>query len=124
MIDVKADAQSAAGKAMKVEAQAVHFRTQTLVDEAIEKIERRLKVVEEGGRVSSLRGGLPQRPSEGYIPQKQLMPKCFNDKPEEWRSWREDVLDWIDSVNPGVKEVLEELGKWEDWEEYDFQSLM
>ena len=48
MVDVKADAQSAASKAMKTEAQAVHFRTQTLVEEAIEKIARRLKVVEEG----------------------------------------------------------------------------
>ena len=95
-----------------------------LVETAENTREGRVKELEERDRVSSLRGGLPQRPNEGYIPQKQLMPKSFNDKPEEWRAWREDVLDWIDSVNPGVKEVLEELCKWEDWDEFDFQLLM
>ena len=108
MVDVKADAQAAAGKAME----AVHAMTRSVVDEVVGRMERRLKAVEEtlaAGALgfSSPRARLPERPSEGYIPQKDLMPKFFSDKPEDWRAWREDVLDWIDSVNPGVKEVLE-----------------
>ncbi len=109
--------------AYEAKLQLVEVKVET-GDMARNTLEGRIKVLEERDRVSSLRGGLPQRPNEGYIPQKQLMPKSFNDKPEEWRAWREDVLDWIDSVNPGVKEVLEELCKWEDWDEFDFVVLM
>ena len=47
MIDVKADAQSAAGKAMATDAQVSHSRTQAVVEEVIGKMERRLKAVEE-----------------------------------------------------------------------------
>ncbi len=35
MVDIKADAQSATGKAMQADAQAVHRRTQTLGAEAM-----------------------------------------------------------------------------------------
>jgi hypothetical protein len=52
------------------------------------------------------------------------MPKTFSDKPEDWRAWREDVLDWIDSVNPGVTGVLEEIGKMEEWDEFDLTLLL
>jgi len=106
--------------AIEAEMQMIDVKVD-MVEAEGDTLEGRVKELEERDRDSSLRARFPQRPSEGYIPQKQLMPKSFNDKPEEWRAWREDVLDWIDSVNPGVKEVLEELCKWEDWSEFDFQ---
>ena len=76
-------------------------------------LEGRVKDLEDKDQASTLRGKGRDPPSEGYIPPKMLMPKTFNDKPEDWKSWREDVFDWIDSVNPGVKDVLEEISKWE-----------
>jgi hypothetical protein len=87
-------------------------------------LEGRVKDVEVGARTSTLRGRGTEHPSEGYIPPKMLMPKTFSDKPEDWRSWKEDVLDWIDSVNPGVKDVLEEISKWEEWDEFDLVDLL
>ena len=85
-----AEAQSEFGKQREVAAgtQAILQSTQSVVEEAVRKIEGRLKALGERERESSLRGGRPN-PNEGYIPQKQLMPKSFNDKPEEWRSWRD-----------------------------------
>ena len=62
------------------------------VEIAENALEGRVRMLEDGDRDSSLRARFPQRPNEGYIPQKQLMPKTFSDKPEDWRSWREDVL--------------------------------
>ncbi len=87
-------------------------------------LEGRVKVLEDGNQASTLWRRGRDSPSEGYIPAKMLMPKTFSDKPEDWRSWKEDVLDWVDSVNPGVKDVLEEVGKWEEWDEMDLINLL
>ena len=121
LVEVKADAQAASGKATEVDV----AKMKSVVDEAIGKIERRIMEVEARAlAAASPRASFGERPSEGYIPQKELMPKSFNDKPEDWRAWREDVLDWIDAVNPGVKEVLEDINKWDDWDEFELTLLM
>ena len=78
-------------------------------------LEGRVKVLEDRDQASTFRRRGRDSPSEGYIPAKMLMPKTFSDEPEDWRSWREDVLDWIDAVNPGVKDFLEGISKWEEW---------
>ena len=87
-------------------------------------LEGRVKDLEDRDQASTLRGRGRDSPSEGYIPAKMLMPKTFSDKPEDWRSWREDVLDWIDAVNPGVKDVLEAISKWQEWDESDLVNLL
>ena len=71
MQNMVAEAQNEFGKQREVvaETQAVLQATQSVVDEAIRKIEGRLKALEEGDRVSPLRGGFSPRPNEGYIPQ-------------------------------------------------------
>jgi hypothetical protein len=99
-------------------------RRVTGMEEANIALEGRVKDVEVGARTSTLRGRGTEHPNEGYIPPKMLMPKTFSDKPEDWRAWKEDVLDWIDSVNPGVKDVLEEISKWEEWDEFDLVDLL
>ena len=120
LVETKTDAHAASSQATDAEIAKV----KSVVDQVVGGMERRLKAVEESLAAGALgflspRARLPERPSEGYIPQKDLMPKFFSDKPEDWRAWREDVLDWIDSVNPGVKDVLEAINKWEDWDEFD-----
>ncbi len=78
-------------------------------------LEERVRGVELGGRAQPSGERVSSRPNEGYIPAKMMMPKNFGDKPEEWRSWKEDVLDWINAHNSGVKDILVEIAKWEDW---------
>ena len=53
-----------------------------------------------------------------------MMPKIFGDKPEDWRSWKEDVLDWVNAHKPGVKDILEEVAKWEEWDEMNLVNLL
>ena len=58
----------------------------------------------------------------GYLPQKHMTPKTFADKPEEWRQWQEDVEEYLDSINPGIKELLQEIDREtaevdEEWRE-------
>ena len=49
----------------------------------------------------------------GYLPQKSMIPKTFSDKHEEWRVWQEEVADYIDTMTPGMKKILEEVDKEE-----------
>ena len=50
-------------------------------------------------------GGDKDKFNKGYIPLKNNMPKMFSDKLEEWRAWHEDVAEYFDSVNPGMKKI-------------------
>lgn len=45
---------------------------------------------------------------KGYIPRKAMMPKEFSGQGEDWRAWQDDVLDYLDSVTPGMREFLKE----------------
>ena len=38
-----------------------------------------------------------------------MIPKNFSDKADEWRSWQEEVADYVDTVTPGMKKVLAEI---------------
>ena len=35
--------------------------------------------------------------NKGYLPQKRMIPKNFTDKADEWRSWQEEVADYVDT---------------------------
>eukprot|EP00974_Lingulodinium_polyedra_P013783 1336212-Lingulodinium_polyedra.AAC.1 len=82
---------------------------------AMTEIERRLKDLEKSGegRTGSNRG---------YLPQKSMIPDIFSDKAEDWRMWQEDVADYLDSVNPGVKELLTDVGKEKDPVDEDWRQ--
>ena len=45
----------------------------------------------------------------GYLPTKQMVPKTFDGTEERWRSWQEDVMDYMDTVQPGVKDLLKAI---------------
>ena len=103
LVETKTDAHAASGRATDAEV----ARMKSVVVEVVGGMVRRLKAGEEtlaaGTRGSPASGpDSREKTPERYIPQKDRMPKCFSDKPSHWRAWREDVLDWIDSVNPGI----------------------
>ena len=43
-----------------------------------------------------------------------MIPKNFTDKADEWRSWQEEVADYVDTVTPGMKKVLAEIDQETD----------
>ena len=45
----------------------------------------------------------------GYIPTKSLVSGAFSDKVDEWRQWQDDVMDYFDNVNPGMKDFLKKV---------------
>ena len=76
------------------------------LDGRVGNLEERVRGVELGGRPQPYGERESRRPNEGYIPPKLMMPKNFGDKPEEWRAWKEDGLDWGNAHKPGVKDIL------------------
>ena len=55
------------------------------------------------------KGGHGGWKAKGYIPTKSLVPKVFSNKEEDWRRWQDDAMDYFDSINPGMKELLKEI---------------
>ena len=55
-------------------------------------IEQRLKDLESGGGT-----GGKDRSRRSYLPEKNTIPKTFENKIEEWRQWKEDVAEYLDS---------------------------
>ena len=54
------------------------------------------------------------RAMKGYLQRKRSIPKSFSDEAEEWRLWQEEIEDYLDSVNPGMTELFEEIDKEEE----------
>ena len=50
----------------------------------------------------------------GYLPHKNTVPKTLGEKVEDWRQWREDVMDFFDEATPGMKEFLEAVAAREE----------
>ena len=59
----------------------------------------------EGGGEDGIRKGGGKG---GYLPMKNMTPKVLS-KEEEYRSWKEDVEDYLDESMPGMRELLKEL---------------
>ena len=45
----------------------------------------------------------------GCLPSKSLVPGVFTDNLEDWGQWQEDMLDYFDHINPGMKEFFKEV---------------
>ena len=68
-------------------------------NEAVQRLDKKIDNMNNGEHGEHRReGGL-----KDYIPTKNLLPKTFFDKLEEWRSWQEEVEDYLYTLNPGVK---------------------
>ena len=70
--------------------------------QSMEQLATRIAIIE----AKSLEGAGDERRNKGYIPIKNLVPKLFGDKVEEWRTWKEDFEDYLDMSNPGMKAYL------------------
>ena len=50
----------------------------------------------------------------GYLPEKATIPKTLADKYEEWRQWKEDVEDFLDTRTKGMKVFLQQVANDKD----------
>ena len=73
------------------------------------KFEQRVRGVEE--QAKGLGGRRSDNPKAKYIPLKNIIPKILSNKEEEWRQWKEDVMDYLDETTLGVKDFLENVSK-------------
>ena len=57
---------------------------------------------------------------KGFVPIKDSVPEMYEGKLEEWRDWKENMEDYVDTVKGGMKEIMREVEKEEgkideDW---------
>ena len=71
---------------------------------AMEVVENRLTTLEKASKGANAGGSM-----KGYIPIKNMVPKVYGEKPDEWRQWQDDVMDYLDSINPGMREMLKDI---------------
>ena len=48
------------------------------------------------------------------MPQKSMIPKNCTDKADEWRSWQEEVADYVDTMTWNDKKVPAEIDQETD----------
>ena len=61
-----------------------------------------------GGGGTSL-GGV-----KGYLPLKEQVPKKFGKAENEWRTWQDDMVSYLDTVEPGMGDLLRDVEKKQD----------
>ena len=47
----------------------------------------------------------------GLLPMKDVTPEEFDGKLEKWRQWKDDMVDYVDTVKKGLGDVLKEAEK-------------
>ena len=95
---------------IKAGLQDLFNRTQMAVTNLEAKVTALSEEVKRGGGV----GGADRLSGRGYIPQKHMVPEVFTDKIHEWRQWQEDVEDYMDTINPGMKALLQAINREDD----------
>ena len=90
------------------ELQGLHSRTEQAV------INLDIKIVELEKKTQGHGQGQAQGAYRGYVPQKSTIPDNFSGKSEDWRAWQEEVMDYFDSIRPGMKKLLEEVEKMDE----------
>jgi len=78
--------------AVRTELQNVYGQTA----DAVQELAKRIDTLEKKGP-----SGM-----KGYLPLKSMVPKEFKDQTNDWRQWQDDILDYLDNVNAGMRGIL------------------
>ena len=46
-----------------------------------------------------------------YLPLKQTVPKAFGSKIDHWLEWKDDIIEYVEAQNPGMKELMIQIEK-------------
>ena len=52
--------------------------------------------------------------NKGYLSQQSMIQKNFTDKADKWKSWQEEVADYVDTMTPGMRKVLADIDQETD----------
>ena len=81
----------------------------TATDNALKVVMKKIEDVEQGiGGGGGADTGDAGWKEKGYIPTKSMIPKTYNNQEDQWRQWQEDVTDYFDNVNPGMRKFLKQ----------------
>ena len=70
---------------------------------AFQKVKEKVEGMESGGAHTET--GAKGR-WRGYIPAKHMVPSKFDNAEEKWRAWQDEVLDYLDTQQPGMRKLL------------------
>ena len=45
---------------------------------------------------------------------KSTIPRVYTDNLDQWRKWKADVIDFVDEAKPGMKKLMDEIGKMKE----------
>ena len=83
------------------------------VEGAFDQMKEKIMEVEHNAGSRGGQGGGPEGRLSGYIPTKNMLPKVYSGKVEEWKLWKDEVADYIEMIKPGMKSHLKKVGAGE-----------
>ena len=93
--DVRQESQGI--KSVVTNVSASHGQELGAIKQRVEQIEKMLENKGRGGNTDA-KGGEKMM---GFIPVKEMKPKVYGGRIEEWRNWKDDMEDYGDTVKPG-----------------------
>ena len=99
--------------------QQLYQATQTELTQLTQK----LLELEQRGPVGEARGGSADQKRKGMVLLKDLKPSSFNGKPEKWRTWIEEVVDFAEANHRGLRQLLERVEKLKGQEADEYWIL-
>ena len=99
--------------------EAVHLQKAQEVEERMRRYERGLQEMMEEmeemkKRMTTAADKGDEKKCIGYINMKNKEPKTFGEKPDDWKKWKDDLEDFLDAHNPGMKKLLKEIAETKD----------
>ena len=83
---------------------------QARVLEMMKGLSSRMDAMENSSGGGLQRGGQ----SRSYLPEKSTIPRAYDGNLEEWRAWRDDFADFLDTKNVGKAQLLADIAKKKD----------
>ena len=81
-------------------------------EKSVVDLQQRVSILETTGVSSGGNVGSKGKDNvRSYIPLKEQKPDPFDSDPAIWRNWKEDTLNYLDTQNQGIKEVLKRCRK-------------
>ena len=99
--------------ALEAHANKVVTQDQVALQTEIKTVEQRISRLEATVAGGSGASGSASTPSgtltRGYLPEKNTIPKTFEGELDQWRAWRDDVADFLDTRNVGMLKFLQAI---------------
>ena len=94
--------------------EAVHLQKTQEMEEKMRRIEIGMQEMKEAiddnkEKMAADKGG--EKKCIGYINMKNKEPKTFGDKVDDWKKWKDDLEDFLDAHNTGMKKLLKDIAE-------------